>query len=220
MPPNNDFNIQYQFQFPDQQKIAFTFALRREDMSLRSSVNEADLPDWTHLDFHQCSTCPLKKAEHPFCPVAKEYYAILLNFAKSYSYEKVKVLVKVDERFYFKETGLQAGISSMIGIVNVTCGCPVLSKLRPMVRFHLPFGSPEETTFRTAAMFMLRKFFEHKNNKNPPPVDWNELARDLLEVGEVNLGLAERIRNMSYGDANINSLLILDRFAKITCYSI
>ncbi|MFQ5671710.1 MAG: hypothetical protein ACE5G9_01335 [Nitrospinales bacterium] len=211
-----DLTIRYQFRFADKRKRDFLFVLDKDSLALKSSAEEKGMPDWTRLQFHKCSNCTLKEEEHAYCPVAKEYRVILDSFAKSLSYERVKVLVKVEDRYYFKETSLQAGISSMIGIVNVTCGCPVLSKLRPMVRFHLPFGSPEETTFRSAAIFLLGKYLESKDKKTPPPIDWQELADTLSEVETVNMGLAERIRDMSSGDANINSLLILDGFAKIT----
>lgn len=218
---NNDYTIQYQFRFPDQSKRDFQFVLDKDNMALKSSVSDTpDLPQWTQLDFHKCSNCTLKSAETPYCPVAKEYHVILDSFKKSFSFEKVQVMVKVQERLYFKETSLQSGISSMIGIVNVTCGCPVLSQLRPMVRFHLPFASPEETTFRSAAVFLLRKYLDHKNDSTFPQINWQELADILGEVGKVNLGLAARIRDMSSGDANINSLLILDGFAKITGFAL
>lgn len=217
---SGDFHIQYQFRFPDGRKKDFLFVLDKSNLSLRSSVEENGLPEWARLEFHQCSNCPLKKEESPFCPVAKEYFVILDSFATSFSYEKVQVLVKVVERSYYKETNLQSGISSMIGVVNVTCGCPVLSQLRPMVRFHLPFGSPEETTFRSAAVFMLGKYLDSKDKKTPLRIDWQELADIFHEVGVTNLGLAERIKEMSAGDANINSLLILDGFATITKYAL
>jgi len=213
---SKDFTIQYQFRFADNRKRDFLFVLDKDSLALKSAAEEKNLPDWTRLEFHKCSNCTLKEEDHPYCPVAKEYRIILDSFSKNFSYEKVKVLVKVEERYYFKETSLQAGISSMLGIVNVTCGCPVLSQLRPMVRFHLPFGSSEETTFRSAAIFLLGKYLESKDKKILPPIDWQELADTLSDVGTVNLGLAERIKDMSSGDANINSLLILDGFAKIT----
>lgn len=53
-----------------------------------------------------------------------------------------------------------------------------------------------------------------------PKIDWQELADDLEQVSIVNLGLAARIKGMSSGDANINSLLILDGFAKITGFTL
>ncbi|MEC7640993.1 MAG: hypothetical protein VYC17_02455 [Nitrospinota bacterium] len=211
-----DFEIQYQFRFSDYRKLDFLFVLDKDNLALKSPASDENFPDWTRLGFHKCSNCTLKEEDSPYCPVAKEYSVILDSFSKNFSYEKVQVLVKVEERYYFKETSLQAGISSMIGIVNVTCGCPVLSELRPMVRFHLPFGSSEETTFRSAAVFLLGKYLDNKEKKTLPPIDWQELADTLGEVGKVNMGLTERIKNMSSGDANINSLLILDGFAKIT----
>jgi Domain of unknown function (DUF6901) len=57
--------------------------------------------------------------------------------------------IPFNERSYFKKTTMQKGIVSLLGILLVSSGCPVMAKLRPMVRFHLPFASMLATTFRT-----------------------------------------------------------------------
>ncbi len=217
---SDDFEIRYQFRFPDNSTRDFLFKLDKESLALKSEVDTSKLPEWTQLDHHKCSNCTLKSEDNPFCPIAKEYHYILDSFKASFSFEEVKVIAKVPERVYFKETSLQSGISSMIGIVNVTSGCPVLSTLRPMVRYHLPFASAEETTFRSASVFLLKKYLMSKNKSVLPKIDWQELADELEQVSIVNLGLASRIKNMSSGDANINSLLILDGFAKITGFTL
>jgi hypothetical protein len=220
MTSDDDFEIRYQFRFPDDSTRDFLFTLDKDSLALKSTVDTNNLPEWTRLDYHKCSNCTLKAEDNPLCPVAKEYYYILDSFKASFSFEEVKVIAKVPERVYFKETSLQSGISSMIGIVNVTSGCPVLSTLRPMVRYHLPFASSEETTFRSASVFLLKKYLQSKDKGVLPKIDWQELADELEQVSTVNLGLAGRIKGMSSGDANINSLLILDGFAKITGFTL
>ncbi|KMP10940.1 hypothetical protein UR09_04795 [Candidatus Nitromaritima sp. SCGC AAA799-A02] len=207
--------FQYRFSFRDGSKKEFSFALDKNDLSLRSTGGENPLPEWTRLEFHQCSNCTLKEEEHPCCPVAKEYYAILLFFTDKISTEKVKVAVKIEDRSHYKETDLQTGISTMAGVINVTCGCPVLSQLRPMVLLHVPFASSEETTIRMLSLFLMKKFFEHKNKNAAPSLGLNGKMEFLKEVEKVNIGLVNRIRSMSSEDANVNALLRLDAFVKI-----
>ena len=108
--------------------------------------------------------------------------------------------VEVPERVFYKETSLQSGIFSMIGTVNITSGCPVLSKIRPMVRCHLPFASSEATTFRSASVFLLRKYLEFKNKDVLYQLNWQELADELEQVSNVNLGLTGRSKKMPSGD--------------------
>tara|TARA_B100000686_G_scaffold86198_1_gene93073 strand:- start:90 stop:251 length:162 start_codon:yes stop_codon:yes gene_type:complete len=46
-----------------------------------------------------------------------------------------------DERCYVEHTTMTEAVSSLLGIYMVTSGCPVMDKLRPMVRFHLPLAT-------------------------------------------------------------------------------
>jgi hypothetical protein len=101
----------------------------------------------------------------------------------------------------------------MIGIYMVTSGCPILSNLKPMVRFHLPFASIEETIYRSASTYLLGQYFKMKKGLQP---DWNltGLAEIYKEIQKVNIGMAARIRSISPKDANINAIVELDVFAK------
>ncbi|MDN5353885.1 MAG: hypothetical protein PWQ09_641 [Candidatus Cloacimonadota bacterium] len=48
--------------------------------------------------------------------------------------------VESKNRNYVKDTTIQRGVSSMLGMFLVSSGCPVLTKLKPVVKFHLPFA--------------------------------------------------------------------------------
>ena len=49
------------------------------------------------------------------------------------------------ERSFTLQLGARQAIISPLGIYMVTSGCPIMNKLRPMVRFHPPFATIAET---------------------------------------------------------------------------
>jgi len=205
-------NIEYLFLFKDGRKVQFKIMLEAE--TLRFIDPGAHTPgNWAMLDNEKCSNCPLSSGAHPFCPVAQNLLNILPHFINTFSYEPVHVIVNDSERTYSANITIQRGLSSLIGIIMVTSGCPVMSKLRPMVRFHLPFASVEETIFRSVSTYLLGQYFEHKNNSNG---DWqlDGLVKIYEDVQLVNIGMANRLRTVAAKDANINALIVLDIFAK------
>jgi hypothetical protein len=90
----------------------------------------------------------------------------------------------------------------------VTSNCPVMDRLRPMVRFHLPFASVDETIYRAVAMYLVAQYFRMRRGRRP---DWQlqHLADIYGDVAKVNAGMMERLRHASTEDANVNALTIL-----------
>ena len=88
-----------------------------------------------------------------------------------------------------------------------------MSKLKPMVRFHLPFASVQETINRSVSSYLLGQYFNYKEGKE---ADWDlaGLKQSYKEIQTVNYGMAGRLRSISAKDANVNALIILDIFAK------
>ena len=85
----------------------------------------------------------------------------------AFSYEEVDVRISTDERSYVKHTTMSEALSSLLGVYMVTSGCPIMDKLRPMVRFHLPMASSEETTFRAIAMYLVAQYFRARHGQDP-----------------------------------------------------
>ena len=56
-----------------------------------------------------------------------------------------------------RETSAQQAMSSVLGLIMATSGCPWTDRLRPMARFHLPFASEAETLYRSVGMFLLAR---------------------------------------------------------------
>jgi hypothetical protein len=94
----------------------------------------------------------------------------------------------------------------------VTSGCPVLEKLSPMVRFHMPFATLEETRYRALSMYLTAQYIVYKNGGNP---DWE--MNKLLEIYEgirgANKSFSQRLKTVIKNDANANALVKLDCFA-------
>ena len=170
------------------------------------------LPTWANLEFSQCSNCTLKKEEHTYCPVAANIVQITEFFKDSSSFEEVAIQLETEEREYSKRTSLQKGVSSMLGIIMVTSGCPILNKLKPMVRFHLPFANIEETIYRAVSMYLVKQYFRRRKGLEP---DWElqSLMNDYKEIHTVNQAFYKRLSFMKGKDANVNALIILDNFA-------
>lgn len=207
----------YTFQFPDGTVKEFEVHLNPQTLEL---VTKQDLPKpaWTKLKYQQCEHCPLGD-EVEYCPVAVNLSSLVETFKDSISYEHTTVQVLTPERTYEKQTTLQKGLSSIIGIYMVTSNCPVMDKLRPMVKFHLPFGTMEETVYRAVSMYLTAQYLLMRKGKTP---DWDlkKLVEIYRAVGHVNRGISLRLSSASEEDANMNAVVILAAYAEMIPFSI
>ena len=203
----------YSFELKDEKSIRFELRLERETLALMAEERE-NLPDWTKLKFQRCSICPLKKRQHKHCPIARNLVGIVEQFSDLLSHEKARVTVETGERTYHKDTTVHAGLSSMLGIVMTTSGCPVMEPLKPMVRFHLPFASIEETIFRMTSMYLLAQYLR-KQEGLPHDWDLNVLAQIYSDVSKANKDFSQRLAAAAEKDANVNALVELDVFASM-----
>lgn len=204
----------YHFSFPDGKKASFTVEIDPENLSLIAPPDEKS-PEWTRLGFHQCPSCPLTKDLDRPCPVAKNLHPVIDRFRDSLSYEQVTMEIHSENRSYRKETDLQHALSSLFGLYMATSGCPVLDKLRPLVRTHLPFASLEETTYRAVSMYLTAQYLLVRKGKTP---DWDlsGLVRIYEDVKTVNLALRKRISTVMKEDAGLNAICHLGCYAQFT----
>jgi len=210
---SDPLKFNYSFELEDGTTNRFEIQLERETLALIAKERE-DLPDWTKLKFQQCSICPLKKRQHKHCPIARNLVGIVEKFSDLLSHEKARVTVETEERTYQKDTTVHAGLSSMLGIVMTTSGCPVMEPLKPMVRFHLPFASIEETIFRMTSMYLLAQYLR-KQEGRPHDSDLSGLAQIYSDVSKANKDFSERLAQAAEKDANVNALVELDVFASM-----
>jgi len=201
----------YYFQFED--GTTHRVDLRLDWSSLTYlPQNKPEGSAWTRLDSYQCENCPLDPRVTTDCPVALNLKGLLDRFQSKISHEVVEVRVNTSERDYFKKTTLQKALSSIMGVLMVSSGCPILDKLRPMVRFHLPFATALETAFRTTGTYLLGQFFLQKKGK-APDYSLQGLVDIYRNIRTVNKAMADRINSVATEDAGINALVILDFFA-------
>jgi hypothetical protein len=207
------FKIIYAFRFEDGSTIKFDVRLDADTLAILPDQHE-ELPDWTLLAYHQCKICPLEVGSHPRCPVAANFSDIAAKFRKFASHDRVTVACIVEERTYSKTTTIQMGLSPLLGIIMTTSGCPIMEQLKPMVRFHLPFASLEETIFRMVSMHLVAQYLRHQAGKT---AEWglDGLRKIYAQVGQVNSDFAERLTGAAQNDVNINALVNLDAFAKM-----
>jgi len=221
MPPETapgPLRFHYRFRFADGTERAITVALDRETLDVRLPERAA-LPDWTALSHHKCAHCPLPDAAGARCPAAVSLVDAADLFSEAVSFQEVDVTIESESRTYATRTSLQRGVSSLVGLLMVTSGCPVMGKLKPMAQFHLPFASTQETKYRVLSMYLLAQFFLSKRGRLP---DWelNDLARLYKDIRVLNRHVAQRLSDVGSGDAHLNALVILDAFADSISFSI
>jgi len=207
------FKIVYAYRFSDGSTIKFELQMDERTLELVPEKRE-HLPDWTRLGYCKCEICPLNEQTHAFCPVAANFSGVVDKFKNFTSHDAVGVAVIVDERTYSKNTTVQMGLSPLLGIIMTTSGCPILEQLKPMVRFHLPFASLEETIFRMVSMHLVTQYLRKQQGKT---AEWSldGLTRIYSRVGEVNRDFTDRLLGAAKNDVNVNALVNLDAFAKM-----
>ena len=212
--------ITFDYSFVLEDKKNIDFSINLDALTLNYVGQTKDVPaDWAKLENGKCRNCTLNSSKNFYCPVCLRIHNILLAFLNISSFEKVKVIVRSAERTYSSDTRVQKGLSSMLGIYMVTCGCPILAQIKPMVRYHLPFATLEDTIYHAVSSYLLRQYFQHKKGEK---ADWDlEGLIDIYkEIQIVNEALAKRFRSLAKKDASVNAIVLLDIFAQVLPFSI
>lgn len=211
------FSIKYVFKFPDGNVKPFELKLSTENFNI---VRDTDpmLSKWAQMEYFKCPNCPLSSTEK-FCPLALHLIDFLKFFKDFWSYQEITLDIITPEREYHKKTSLQDGARGLLGIIMPASGCPILGKLKPMTRFHLPFSTIEETQFRVLGMYLISQYLMQQKGQIP---DWD--IKNLKGIYEkiiiVNRNVSEKIRQLSLKDASINALIILDVLANQVLFAI
>jgi hypothetical protein len=205
-------NIRYLFKLPDNQQEVIDIHLHPDTLDLMNAIPEK-LPDWTKLDFHQCPHCCLTLETHKNCLIAVHLVKLLEIFENLLSHETIYVDIITPQRVMTKETSAQKGVSSLMGLIMATSGCPHMDFFKPMARFHLPLASAEETIYRATSMYLLAQYFLKKEGQEVD-LDLVGLKEIYSNIKIINDAMAVRLRAISEKDVALNSLVILDSFAQ------
>jgi len=205
----NTLRFVYKFQFDDGKEKEFTILLDSRTLRIIAPPLSAK-PEWTRLEYQKCANCPLGP-EKSHCPVAVNLAHLVDEFKYSTSYDKTWCVVEGPERTYAQETSVQNSLASVMGMIMVTSGCPILDELRPMVRFHLPFATALESVYRIISMYLLSQLFAMKGGEEP---DWDleKLGELYQQIAKVNKGLWNRLSKASSFDANVNAVQHVPRY--------
>jgi len=215
MAEEKPFWFRYTFTFDDGVKKVFEARLNPETLIiLPPEARSPAAPEWTRLENRRCENCPLSPDKTPHCPIALNMSVLVESFSAILSYETADVLVETAERSVFKRVAVQSGLYSLIGIYMSASGCPVMEPLKPLVRFHLPFSSVDETLYRVSSMYVMAQFLRMNAGLS---ADWEfeGLKRLFEEVHTVNVGFCHRLHSAIEQDSLVNSVSVLDVFASI-----
>jgi len=213
-PEDSGEKISYQYQFIYGNNDFKEFTLNLDRQTLRSiSAKKDPPPAWSELKCNKCPNCPLDEKKFKHCPAATGVSEAIEFFKEMTSTQEANIMVKTVERNYSADLTATAGISAMMGLIMASSGCPILGKLKPLVRNHLPFASNKETVYRSLGMYLLSQYFVAKAEKTP---DWElkDFTKLYEDINVVNKAFCNRLRETTVEDANLNALIKLDCFAQ------
>ncbi|MFZ2163695.1 MAG: hypothetical protein WAW02_15895 [Sideroxyarcus sp.] len=210
--------ISYRFIFPNNREYLIEVKIDKQTMESLPE-HSGNPPDWCRLDFHQCTNCPLPAAPQTCCPLATRLVKLMATCQNALSYDEVRMEVVTPERMVTKNTTAQKAVSSLMGLVMATSGCPHMAFLKPMARYHLPFATHEETIFRVVSTYLLEQYFRHKQALSVD-LELENLKKIYDEIQIVNKAMSLRLRATGAKDSAVNAIVQLDIFAKMLPYSI
>ena len=214
-----NIEIVYTFEVQNKEKFVYPIFIDKKTLSLVSEGRGVP-PRWTALENCQCKVCPLIKDRDPYCPIAVNIDGVVEYFKDFYSTDEMHITVRTEERAYFKKAPAQRGLASILGVIMATSGCPIMSFLRPMAKFHLPFSTSEETIIRSTSMYLLAQYFVTKKGGRPD-ISLDKLNRAYDDVRQVNEGICKRIDTVvQKKDATKNAVIILHTFTQLLAMEI
>ena len=207
--------IRYRFVLPDGAPEVFDLFFDAGDFKLLNP-RPAQLPFWTELGCNQCENCPLKASDTPHCPVAVQLVGVIERLERVVSFEQVRVDVYSPERAVSQETTAQQALSSMLGLIMASSGCPRTQFLRPMARFHLPLATEAETIYRTLSMYALARLMRPMQEDAAPEAEpFANLKQLYEELHIVNRGVTRRLGAATRNDPARNAVVLLDAYATL-----
>lgn len=209
----NNISIRYCFTFSDKSQEIIDLRFNERTLELIGDPPD-DLPSWTALGLHQCPNCPLSPETDPCCPLAVHLVNTVNRFQGRLSFHEIHLNVVTPERIFSQLTTLHNALSSLMGLISATCGCPVTAPLRPMARFHLPLASGEETIYRATSMYLLAQYFLKKSG-HCADLELAGLTKIYEDIHLVNLSFARRLKDASQTDSALDAMVMLDTFARV-----
>jgi len=211
-------SFKYIFDLPEGHQVQMDIQLDSQRLNIINNCPYV-LPEWAALDFYQCPHCPLSVTTHTHCPLAANLVNIINHLDTLHSYQQIRVKVVMKNRTITQDTTIQKGLSSLMGLVIATSGCPHTTFFKSMARFHLPLADEEETISRVTSMYLLAQYFL-KNEGKPADFELKGLMELYNNMHIINKTIAMRLRAASKTDSTVNAIVLLDVFTFVLPLSI
>ncbi len=206
------FQIEYNFSWEGNGKANFRYDLSEDSIAVVNDPPE-NLPEWTELDHFKCMNCPLDSEKISHCPAASFFVPVVEKFRSVDPGVLMEVETLVAGRRIIQSAEAQRAIGSIIGLLFACSGCPHTIYFRPMVKYHVPLSTGNETMMRVASMFTLAQYFNHMDG-GEPDMDLNGLRGIYEELQIVNTTMAERLHSADGKDTSVNAMILLDMYSK------
>lgn len=167
-------------------------------------------PNWCNLEYKQCPNCTLNAIWHKHCPLALRLTP-LVELPHCTSYDKVSLEVVENDSTYRIDTTAQEALSSLLGLLVATSGCPHTQFFKPLAWFHQPFASNEETVYRVCSAFLMSSVVYDQPLSETP---FEALKEIYANMHLVNVHIASRIHNVLDTDSTVNAIVLLDLLTK------
>ena len=211
-------SFRYIFDLPEGRQVQMDIHLDSQRLNIINNCPDV-LPEWVALDFYKCAHCPLSATTHKHCPLAANLVNIINHLDTLHSYQQIRIKVIMENRTITQNTTIQKGLSSLMGLVIATSGCPHTTFFKSMARFHLPLADEDETICRVTSMYLLTQYFLMNEGK---PADF--VLKGLMELYDnmhiINTTIAKRLRAASKTDSAVNAIVLLDIFTSVLPLSI
>jgi len=208
----------YKFNFKEQIAVSFEVKINSKTLLIENE-NQQIYPDWSKLKNFKCPNCPLDESNNEYCPLAKNLAGVLSFFNALPSYKEANVYVETNERVTYKETTVQIGVGSLLGIIMASSGCPIIGVLRPLVRFHLPFASLEETEYRVFSTYIFAQYFKFATG-GVPDWDLSKLKKSYEQIQIVNRNIVTKLSDVELNDTSRNAVVTLSSFAEYIIFNL
>ncbi|WP_319244413.1 DUF6901 family protein [uncultured Propionivibrio sp.] len=203
--------IEYRF-ILDNAPVA-TFPLVFDAMTMRPLMPPpTEVPDWCRLDCERCAGCRLPD-DTPLCPAALRIADVLAWSQHLDSWRPLRLEVRAGGRTTTIDTTAQRAVSSLMGLLIATSGCPDTEFLRPMARFHQPVADELETAFRAVSTYLMAQYLAAQRG-HPEDETIDGLRARYRRINDINQAFCQRLRRAVHADAVPNAMIILDCFAK------
>lgn len=206
------WRIEYHFASADGHEATFALDFDAATMSPCRPLPR-DVPAWARLECQQCPACRLRPETSPFCPAALCLADLLSWFSGLDSYTPIRLTVRTAERTVLADTTAQRALSSLMGLLLSTSGCPEMDFLKPMARFHLPLASETETVYRAVSMYLTAQYFVERAGRLGD-FELAGLNARYRRLHDINQALSARLRQAVATDSGPNAIILLDCFAK------